>query len=119
MIRLPPRSTRTDTLFPYPTLFRSGRMVELAQRPMPTSRVTHASNELVIRLRRVEGQVRGIQRMVTEGAPCSEVLAQPAAARRALDATGLALLTRQRVVYGNSVSVSGDLCGTRILTKKT
>src|SRR3546814_16420281 len=25
MIRRPPRSTRTDTLFPYPTLFRSGR----------------------------------------------------------------------------------------------
>src|SRR3546814_8157338 len=25
MIRLPPRSTRTDTLFPYPTLFRSHR----------------------------------------------------------------------------------------------
>src|SRR3546814_1155436 len=25
MIRLPPRSTRTDTLFPYTTLFRSGR----------------------------------------------------------------------------------------------
>src|SRR3546814_13449581 len=23
MMRLPPRSTRTDTLFPYPTLFRS------------------------------------------------------------------------------------------------
>src|SRR3546814_19408981 len=25
MIRLPPRSTRTDTLFPYTTLFRSGQ----------------------------------------------------------------------------------------------
>src|SRR3546814_3978393 len=25
MIRRPPRSTRTDTLFPYPTLFRSHR----------------------------------------------------------------------------------------------
>src|SRR3546814_1836271 len=25
MIRRPPRSTRTDTLFPYPTLFRSPR----------------------------------------------------------------------------------------------
>src|SRR3546814_13433256 len=24
MIRRPPRATRTDTLFPYPTLFRSG-----------------------------------------------------------------------------------------------
>src|SRR3546814_13466466 len=26
MIRRPPRSTRTDTLFPYPTLFRSRRV---------------------------------------------------------------------------------------------
>src|SRR3546814_18781406 len=26
MIRLPPRSTRTDTLFPYTTLFRSGEV---------------------------------------------------------------------------------------------
>src|SRR3546814_14976903 len=28
MIRRPPRSTRTDTLFPYTTLFRSGRQIE-------------------------------------------------------------------------------------------
>src|SRR3546814_4393320 len=27
MIRRPPRSTRTDTLFPYTTLFRSGREI--------------------------------------------------------------------------------------------
>src|SRR3546814_2115999 len=27
MIRRPPRSTRTDTLFPYTTLFRSARML--------------------------------------------------------------------------------------------
>src|SRR3546814_7503219 len=35
MIRRPPRSTRTDTLFPYTTLFRSlagGRLVPLVQR---------------------------------------------------------------------------------------
>src|SRR3546814_9717536 len=29
MIRRPPRSTRTDTLFPYTTLFRSERSVEI------------------------------------------------------------------------------------------
>src|SRR3546814_7163222 len=29
MIRRPPRSTRTDTLFPYTTLFRSGEKVEI------------------------------------------------------------------------------------------
>src|SRR3546814_5478002 len=31
MIRRPPRSTRTDTLFPYTTLFRSPRPVELCR----------------------------------------------------------------------------------------
>src|SRR3546814_3098899 len=31
MIRRPPRSTRTDTLFPYTTLFRSGQAVGQAQ----------------------------------------------------------------------------------------
>src|SRR3546814_18821571 len=33
MIRRPPRSTRTDTLFPYTTLFRS-RLQDLALRPV-------------------------------------------------------------------------------------
>src|SRR3546814_8926841 len=32
MIRRPPRSTRTDTLFPYTTLFRSGRPGDRAGR---------------------------------------------------------------------------------------
>src|SRR3546814_5583933 len=32
MIRRPPRSTRTDTLLPYPTLFRSGRRSRCAVR---------------------------------------------------------------------------------------
>src|SRR3546814_5676120 len=32
MIRRPPRSTRTDTLFPYTTLFRSGRSQRAARR---------------------------------------------------------------------------------------
>src|SRR3546814_6077956 len=31
MIRRPPRSTRTDTLFPYTTLFRSGRRGQLCR----------------------------------------------------------------------------------------
>src|SRR3546814_16914225 len=30
MIRRPPRSTRTDTLFPYTTLFRSDQLAEIA-----------------------------------------------------------------------------------------
>src|SRR3546814_1535473 len=33
MIRRPPRSTRTDTLFPYTTLFRSGRRAPYSTGP--------------------------------------------------------------------------------------
>ncbi|MDQ1682414.1 MAG: CsoR family transcriptional regulator, copper-sensing transcriptional repressor [Frankiaceae bacterium] len=44
------------------------------------------------RLKRVEGQVRGIQRMVDEDAYCIDVLTQIAAATRALEAVALALL---------------------------
>src|SRR3546814_12232958 len=35
MIRRPPRSTRTDTLFPYTTLFRSARRLMNADRSQP------------------------------------------------------------------------------------
>src|SRR3546814_3828808 len=39
MIRRPPRSTRTDTLFPYTTLFRSGTGSDQSQRPCAGARV--------------------------------------------------------------------------------
>ncbi|HBK86555.1 MAG TPA: BCR family protein [Firmicutes bacterium] len=47
---------------------------------------------LLRRLRRVEGQVRGIQRMLEEDRYCVDVLIQLAAVRAALDKVGLALI---------------------------
>jgi DNA-binding FrmR family transcriptional regulator len=44
------------------------------------------------RLRRIEGQVRGLQRMVDEDAYCVDVLTQISAANRALQAVALELL---------------------------
>ena len=44
------------------------------------------------RLRRVEGQVRGLQRMVESDTYCIDVLTQVSAATRALDAVALSLL---------------------------
>ncbi|NAZ81345.1 metal-sensing transcriptional repressor [Kineococcus sp. R8] len=44
------------------------------------------------RLRRVEGQVRGLQRMVEEDAYCIDVLTQVSAATKALQAVALSLL---------------------------
>ena len=44
------------------------------------------------RLRRIEGQVRGLQRMVDEDAYCIDVLTQISAATKALQAVALELL---------------------------
>ena len=41
--------------------------------------------ELVMRLKRVEGQLRGIQAMIEAGGDCEKVAQQLSAARRALD----------------------------------
>jgi len=44
------------------------------------------------RLRRIEGQVRGLQRMVEEDTYCVDVLTQIASATKALQGVGLSLL---------------------------
>jgi DNA-binding FrmR family transcriptional regulator len=44
------------------------------------------------RLRRIEGQVRGLQRMVDEDVYCIDVLTQVAAVTRALQSVALGLL---------------------------
>lgn len=48
--------------------------------------------DLTRRLRRVEGQVRGVQQMLADGRECKEVLTQITAARKALDQAGFLLV---------------------------
>ena len=45
------------------------------------------------RLRRIEGQIRGLQRMVDEGRDCAEIVQQLTAARAALDRAGNVIVT--------------------------
>ena len=40
---------------------------------------------LILRLKRIEGQLRGLQRLIDADAPCESVAQQISAARRALD----------------------------------
>jgi DNA-binding FrmR family transcriptional regulator len=49
------------------------------------------TEEITNRLRRVEGQVRGLQRMIGEQRDCEAILTQLMAARAALDRVGLLL----------------------------
>lgn len=51
-----------------------------------------SKDEQLIRLRRVEGQIRGLQRMVGQEAYCIDILTQVTAATKALEAVSLGLL---------------------------
>jgi CsoR family transcriptional regulator, copper-sensing transcriptional repressor len=52
----------------------------------------HKKDDVLKRLRRIEGQVRGLQRMVEQDTYCIDVLTQVSAATRALQAFALELL---------------------------
>ncbi len=47
---------------------------------------------IAARLRRIEGQVKGIQRMLEEGRPCEDLITQVMAVRAALDKVALSVM---------------------------
>jgi DNA-binding FrmR family transcriptional regulator len=53
---------------------------------------TATKDQLMGRLRRIEGQVRGVERMVEEDRYCIDVLTQIAAVQAALDKVALGVL---------------------------
>jgi len=53
-----------------------------------------STEELITRLRRIEGQMRGLQRMLADGRECEDVLTQIMAVRSSIDQVGLLLMDR-------------------------
>jgi DNA-binding FrmR family transcriptional regulator len=79
----------------------------LSKQAAPPRGYEAGKDQLQNRLRRVEGQVRGIQRMVDEDRWCPDILIQIAAAQAALDKVALGLAdghARHCVVGGPSES---------------
>jgi DNA-binding FrmR family transcriptional regulator len=60
--------------------------------PTQTRGYTATKDDLLARLKRIEGQIRGIESMVVEDRYCIDVLTQISAARAALDKVALGLL---------------------------
>ena len=58
----------------------------------PTRGYTATKDQLLARLRRIEGQIRGIERMVDDDRYCIDILTQISAAQAALDKVALGLL---------------------------
>ncbi len=60
--------------------------------PRPVRGYTATKAQLQTRLRRIEGQIRGVQKMVEEDRYCIDVLTQIAAVQAALEKVALGLL---------------------------
>ncbi len=60
--------------------------------PRPTYRYAERKADYRARLRRIEGQVRGVARMVEDDTYCIDVITQIAAAKRALEKVAVGLL---------------------------
>src|SRR3546814_16951525 len=109
MIRRPPRSTRTDTLVPYTTLFRSVRFAAVGVgkqylgRNLLHDAVRNVRKQRIRRALRAEDK-KGILLAVGLDAVLRE------GAERIVD--------RKSVVSGKRVSVRVDLGGRRIIQKK-
>src|SRR3546814_9022821 len=90
MIRRPPRSTRTDTLFPYTTLFRSA---DTLKRARPEARVEQVEDRMFDAADiLVDGQPArdhcGVERLVRRGAGEAEEI--PARIDEGVERVGLA-----------------------------
>lgn len=60
--------------------------------PSSPAPLTETDEKVLKRLRRVEGQVRGLQRMIEEARDCHDILIQLSGVRSALDAAGEQIL---------------------------
>jgi DNA-binding FrmR family transcriptional regulator len=71
-------------------------MVDSAQKSKGIPHDTHDSvtQNILRRLRNIEGQVRGLQRMIEEDQYCIDILTQVSAVRSALNSAGMKVLRR-------------------------
>jgi CsoR family transcriptional regulator, copper-sensing transcriptional repressor len=76
---------------------------------------TYDKGRYLNRLRRIEGQVRGLQRMVIEDDYCIDILTQVAAATRALQSVAIGLLEEHLShCVTQAVAEGGDSAATKV-----
>jgi DNA-binding FrmR family transcriptional regulator len=81
-------------------------MVDMDSRPG----YSEDKQQLISRLHRIEGQVRGLARMIEDDTYCIDVLTQVAAVSKALQGVGVKLLNEhlQHCVAGAAASGDGE-----------
>jgi DNA-binding FrmR family transcriptional regulator len=81
---------------------------------------TNQKDDYLKRLRRIEGQIRGLQRMVDNDEYCIDVLTQVSAATRALQTVAVGLLDEHlRHCVVGAATASGDAEAERLIDEAT
>jgi DNA-binding FrmR family transcriptional regulator len=80
---------------------------------------TGNKDDYLKRLRRIEGQVRGLQRMVEDDKYCIDILTQVSAATRALETVALGLLEEHLRHCVAQAIAEGDDAGTGKIREAT
>src|SRR3546814_16442673 len=134
MIRRPPRSTRTDTLFPYTTLFRSfepstapelQRTLESigAELGYPAELMAQASSTDILALKRAsdwKAKAEKYDKLIAkrmEGVRAAKALL-PMARPGVKHGKAQQISDRKRVGEGKRVQVGVDIGGSRLINKK-
>jgi DNA-binding FrmR family transcriptional regulator len=76
---------------------------------------THDKDAYIKRLRRIEGQIRGLQRMIDDDKYCIDILTQVSAATKALQSVAIALLEEHlsHCVAG-AIAEGGDAASAKV-----
>jgi DNA-binding FrmR family transcriptional regulator len=72
---------------------------------------TYTKDEFSARLNRIEGQVRGLQRMIREDAYCIDVLTQISSVTKALQGVGMGLVDEHLRHCVKDAMTEGDEAG--------
>jgi DNA-binding FrmR family transcriptional regulator len=73
-------------------LTKKKRVVKLSIYTIGGYSMDRDKQDVLLRLRRIEGQLRGLQRMVDEEVPCTDILTQVAAVTAAIKKVGMVMV---------------------------
>ncbi|MGI9604823.1 MAG: metal-sensitive transcriptional regulator [Acidimicrobiales bacterium] len=78
-----------------------------------------SKDEYITRLRRIEGQIRGLQRMVEEDTYCIDVLTQISSATKALQGVGIGLVDEHLRHCVRDAVAESEAAGAEKITEAT
>ncbi len=91
------------------TFFQGCEMTSESQYSQQEQEIESLKLDVLSRMRRIEGQIRGIQRMVEAGKECEDILVQVKAAKSALQGATRQILKRYMLrCYLKSLNGNGD-----------